>query len=380
MNPSTPINGDGASEVAGIDELVTSFLRDNLVAGATVAASKHGRLIWSKAYGFSNAAEQRPLLPTHRSRVGSVSKLFTTAATLKLIEEGRLSLTTPVYTIHVGDSLARHGLTGAEYQAEFDRNRGDGFRLVQVSGYGEGSATRFAAIWVRDLSVETGVLRDRAYTQALIARVKDDAEIPVDKVEAETRKLLAWAKSLQVRHLLSHTSGFIRDGNRQRSAERLGIPVADMTYREAHLGVLLGAVSKDGPFVFAPGTDHRYSNHGFGLAGYIVSQVAGVPYTDYVREHLLAPVGLNHVVPYGTALGSRDALRHTLENGTPTPIPHAIEEGEDLGAAAGGWAATAHDLVTFMCALDKLAPIADILDAGTIEVMETVAFPQLDGE
>jgi Bacterial tandem repeat domain 1 len=31
--------------------------------------------------------------------------------------------------------VARHGMTSAQYQAEFDKYVGQGYRLVQVSGY-----------------------------------------------------------------------------------------------------------------------------------------------------------------------------------------------------------------------------------------------------
>ena len=43
--------------------------------------------------------------------------------------------------------IARHGLTSAEYQAEFDKHVSDGFRLTSVSGYEVGGQPRFAAIW-----------------------------------------------------------------------------------------------------------------------------------------------------------------------------------------------------------------------------------------
>jgi CubicO group peptidase (beta-lactamase class C family) len=43
--------------------------------------------------------------------------------------------------------VARHGLTAAQYQAEFDALAGQGYRLLDVSGYGAGSEARYAAIW-----------------------------------------------------------------------------------------------------------------------------------------------------------------------------------------------------------------------------------------
>lgn len=47
------------------------------------------------------------------------------------------------------DWAARHGLTAAEYQAEFARLAGQGYRLVDVSGYEAGGQARYAGIWER---------------------------------------------------------------------------------------------------------------------------------------------------------------------------------------------------------------------------------------
>lgn len=43
--------------------------------------------------------------------------------------------------------VARHGLTPAQYQATFDDLVRQGYRLVLVSGYAVGSAPRYAAVW-----------------------------------------------------------------------------------------------------------------------------------------------------------------------------------------------------------------------------------------
>ncbi|MFT3777924.1 MAG: papain-like cysteine protease family protein [Ottowia sp.] len=42
---------------------------------------------------------------------------------------------------------ARHGLTAAQYQAAFDQYAGQGYRLKMVSGYSVGASARFAAVW-----------------------------------------------------------------------------------------------------------------------------------------------------------------------------------------------------------------------------------------
>ncbi|MFD0863404.1 serine hydrolase [Sungkyunkwania multivorans] len=48
---------------------------------------------------------------------------------------------------HTSGLIARHGLTGAQYQKEFTNNHKKGYRLVHVSGYGIKGKAYYAAIW-----------------------------------------------------------------------------------------------------------------------------------------------------------------------------------------------------------------------------------------
>jgi CubicO group peptidase (beta-lactamase class C family) len=47
------------------------------------------------------------------------------------------------------ESLARHGMTPAEYQTTFKHLEDHGYILLRVSGYDEGGQTRYAAIWIK---------------------------------------------------------------------------------------------------------------------------------------------------------------------------------------------------------------------------------------
>ena len=47
----------------------------------------------------------------------------------------------------MGSFVARHGMTSARSQSEFNSLLGQGYRLVEVSGYGVGSQALYAAIW-----------------------------------------------------------------------------------------------------------------------------------------------------------------------------------------------------------------------------------------
>jgi hypothetical protein len=47
----------------------------------------------------------------------------------------------------VPDWVARHDMRATEYQEEFGRLRGEGYHLVEISGYGVGDDDFYAAIW-----------------------------------------------------------------------------------------------------------------------------------------------------------------------------------------------------------------------------------------
>ncbi len=46
------------------------------------------------------------------------------------------------------------------------------------------------------------------------------------------------------------------------------------------------------PLDFDPGKRHAYSNYGYCLLGRVIETVSGETYEQYVREHVLAPLGI----------------------------------------------------------------------------------------
>jgi len=59
------------------------------------------------------------------------------------------------------------------------------------------------------------------------------------------------------------------------------------------------------PLDFAPGTRSAYSNLGYVLLGLVVEQVSGRPFIDYLRDRILAPMGINDVFVGRTPLANR---------------------------------------------------------------------------
>ncbi len=79
-----------------IDRQINRFINRNELKGVSVAVLKDEQLVFAQGYGFANS-EKEKVKPGHLFRVASVSKLITAIAAMKLVEDGRLSLSDKVF-------------------------------------------------------------------------------------------------------------------------------------------------------------------------------------------------------------------------------------------------------------------------------------------
>src|SRR5690606_16366204 len=61
------------------------------------------------------------------------------------------------------------------------------------------------------------------------------------------------------------------------------------------------------PLDFDPGERHAYSNFGYCLLGRVIEKITGQPYEQYVRQHVLAPLGISSMCLGQTRLDKRHA-------------------------------------------------------------------------
>jgi CubicO group peptidase (beta-lactamase class C family) len=86
----------GAQTIAQkADELLTTYTNQNKFSGNVLIAQK-GKVIFQKAYGYADRETNRLNTLETEFRIGSLTKMFTSAAILKLAECSKLSLTDPV--------------------------------------------------------------------------------------------------------------------------------------------------------------------------------------------------------------------------------------------------------------------------------------------
>lgn len=89
---------DNADVQDKVDSIMQAFMKRNSVRQAQVAASVNGTVIASRAYTWAES-DRAVVKQSDKFLLGSVSKMFTYAATNKLINDGLLNLTTPVYPL-----------------------------------------------------------------------------------------------------------------------------------------------------------------------------------------------------------------------------------------------------------------------------------------
>ncbi|HKR12914.1 MAG TPA: serine hydrolase [Pyrinomonadaceae bacterium] len=87
-------------------------------------------------------------------------------------------------------------------------------------------------------------------------------------------------KTITIRHLLTHTSGIIREA-----------PGFDAMKMQKDADVIKTAYGL--PLRFAPGEKYEYCNVGYFSLAEIISRVSGKPWPDFLRERVFAPLGMN---------------------------------------------------------------------------------------
>jgi N-acyl-D-amino-acid deacylase len=148
--------------------------------------------------------------------------------------------------------------------------------------------------------------------------------------------------AITVRQLLNHTSGYQHNPLKAEAARAFQVSEESVTPDQ----IIRYRLGK--PLEYTPGTEAQYSNYAYIVLGQIVEHVSGVPYVQYVEQHVLRPMGIRHAVcgttskRYPTDWAHRyDRNREELPPLHPTP-----------GGAAGNWVASAVELVHFLTALD----------------------------
>jgi len=81
---------------AGLDSRIPQLMDDFDIPGVIIALVKDGRIAWSAAYGYADVEKDRKMTIDTWCRVESISKSVTAWGVMKLVEQGRVDLDSPV--------------------------------------------------------------------------------------------------------------------------------------------------------------------------------------------------------------------------------------------------------------------------------------------
>lgn len=184
---------------------------------------------------------------------------------------------------------------------------------------------------------------------------------------------------ITVRHLLQHQGGWSRKGDDPmfmplEIAKKMGVqpPASEEV-------VIRYVLTK--PLDFSPGTVSNYSNVGYAILGEVIKKVSGMPYETYLQSNILNQLDIYNMKLGKSRLDQRykDEVRYYDYSGysnrpscfgTGQLAPRTYEGTymEALGSA-GGWLASASDLMRFMVAIDGLESKPDFLSKESVELM-----------
>lgn len=167
-----------------------------------------------------------------------------------------------------------------------------------------------------------------------------------------------------MRHLMTHSAGFEERNIRMTVAD-----VEDLypfrTYCEENIPAR----------VYPPGTVTSYSNYGTTLAAVIVEDVTGVPFEQYLNEHILTPLSMtktsfSYTLPPEMA-GNLSSGYHYVGM-TNEAVPDYVF----VVGPAGSISSTANDMATFLAAHMENGSWhgAEILSEETAALMHAPAF------
>jgi len=162
------------------------------------------------------------------------------------------------------------------------------------------------------------------------------------------------AQDATVRRTASHTAGLPLHSHHFYDNEPDRPPSFDET------------LLRYGNIVTEPGARFQYSNLGYGLLGYIIWRVSGMPYAEFMHEEVFVPLGLHDTSVGMESHGKADYAVKYDQDGSVVPPSLSDSPG------AGNVFSSVHDLIRFaMFHLhDGLPGQEVIISSAAIEEMQ----------
>ena len=178
----------------------------------------------------------------------------------------------------------------------------------------------------------------KQFTAFAVMLLVDDGKLSLDDdVRKHIPELPDFGKTVTVRNLLTHTTGYREIYNALvLGARQFG--EGDYVSRNE----MISLIQRQPTLQNAPGAEFNYNNTAFALAAMVVERVAKQPFADFMAQRVFKPIGMTH--------STVRADRHATVRGATTGYSRAPNgEWRDLGdlassMGAGGIYTTLGDL------------------------------------
>ena len=123
-----------------IDEYLLQLEKDKNFSGALLII-KDGHKIFSKGYGFADKENKIPFSPSTPASMGSITKAFTATAIMKLVEQGKISVSDPLkkffpkVPVDKADITIHQMLTHSSGFHEFLQNDGGDYEKIETEAF-----------------------------------------------------------------------------------------------------------------------------------------------------------------------------------------------------------------------------------------------------
>ena len=117
----------------------------------------------------------------------------------------------------------------------------------------------------------------KQFTAAAVLKLEMDGKLNTGDVLGEYLDTPKDKSGIEIHHLLTHTAGLINYTGEDYK----------IAYREESIEKILNS-----PLLFFPGENFKYSNAGYTMLAALIEVVSGLPYEEYVYEHLFNPAGM----------------------------------------------------------------------------------------
>ncbi len=308
-------------QLSQCDILVNNFLSTYSIPGGTLAIAKDGRIIYMKAFGNANVANNIATQPNNLFRLASISKTITAISIMKMMENGQLSLSSKVFG--PGSILQNHPLF---------------------------STSNITDPRVFNITVQQLLEHSAGWNNSVNCNPNPSTPYPYFVAGCEPIRF-----PLRVTMLTGTTNPIQKDALVKFLLEK---------------GLNLN-----------PGVAYLYSNVGYFMLGKVIEQISGLSYETYVKNNILAPLGIfdMHIGKTllsekqereGEYVGEGDSTLSCYGTGNYVPWEYGGSSVPALDAT-GGWIATPRDILKLMVAVDGFSTKPDILLPATIINMTT---------